>query len=131
MKTLTINNNTLTTEIMSAIEAATPFDIRDNHSSYGDMAKCIGVWVQANGRLSFAAKYKIYCLNEVNISKRDNEVYLSTMSNGGLINQGEYYGNGMNNIAGLIICDNTDELKQVINDASAKRLAAIKANKVA
>lgn len=131
MKTLTIDNNTLTSKIMDAINDTTPFDIKDNHSSYDNKAKCIGVWVQANDKLSLASKHKVYCLNGVGISKRDNQVYLSTISNGGLISNGEYHGNGMNDIVELIICDNVDELKQVIKDASAKRLALIAANKAA
>jgi len=108
---------------MDAIEEAVPLSIRDTHGHNDSTAECIGVWVLENGNLSFASKHhKIYCLNKIDISKRDNEPYLSTMSNGGLITNSEYQGNGMNDISKLIICDDIDELKQVINSTKVDEL---------
>ena len=114
MKTFQIKHNNIT-EALGAIKMAKPFAIRDGHGTGTNMNEhCVGVWIHSDGkRISPAFDYPIHCLNRCEWSEHNKDYYLSSWSNGGNIINGEYQGNGMNDLDRLIICDNYDELVTV------------------
>jgi len=88
------------------------FEIRDLHNGGSGYQEVVGAWKLDNGDFSVATKHPIYCLNR--FEKTRSGWALSTYSNAGLINRGNY--SGLKRPEKLYLFDNKKEMSKFLDD---------------